>query len=76
MKKNMGTTDRIIRTILAIGIGVLYFTHLISGTWAIITGILAIIFLVSSFVGVCPVYLPLGISTCPKKKTKASPQPE
>ena len=63
MKKNMGTIDRVIRTLLAIVIGVLYFTDRISGGLAIVLGIVAVAFLVSSFVGTCPGYLPLGFST-------------
>ena len=63
MKKNMGTTDRIIRTILAIVVAVLYFTKQISGTAAIILGILAIIWLLTSLVSFYPAYWPLKIST-------------
>jgi len=70
MKKNMGTIDRIIRIILAIVIAVLYFTHSINGTAAIILGIIAIIFLLTSLIGVCPAYIPFKISTICKKEEK------
>ena len=63
MKKNMGTVDRVVRTLVAIGVGVLYFTGRIGGTLAIVLGIFAIVFLLTSFVGWCPGYMPLGIST-------------
>jgi hypothetical protein len=63
MKKNMGTVDRVIRTLIAIGIGVLYFSGRVSGTLAIILGVIALVFLVTSFVGRCPGYLPFGLST-------------
>lgn len=63
MKKNMGTVDRVIRTLVAIGIGVLYFTGRIGGTLAIVLGAFAVVFLLTSFVARCPAYLPLGIST-------------
>lgn len=63
MKKNMGSTDKIIRIALAVLVAILYFTNVISGTWAIILGFLAVIFLVTSLVGVCPLYMPFGIST-------------
>ena len=63
MKKNMGTIDRVIRTLLALLVAVLYFTDMISGTLAIILGIVAVGFLLSSFVGFCPGYLPFGFST-------------
>jgi hypothetical protein len=63
MKKNMGRLDRIIRVALAVLVAVLYFTNVISGTWAIILGILALVFLLTSLVGTCPLYMPFGIST-------------
>jgi len=63
MKKNMGSIDKIIRLSAAVLIAILYFTNVISGTWAIILGVLALIFLVTSLVGVCPLYKLFGIST-------------
>ena len=63
MKKNMGTVDRVIRTLVAIAVGILYFTGRISGTLAIVLGAFAIIFLLTSFVAWCPIYFPLGISS-------------
>jgi len=68
MKTNMGPVDRIIRLIVAAVIAVLYFTKQINGTIAIVLGILAIIFIVTSLIGFCPLYVPFRIST--KKKTK------
>lgn len=63
MKKNMGSVDRTVRTIIAVIVAILYFTGQISGTAAIILGILAIVFLLTSFIGTCPLYLPFGLST-------------
>jgi len=63
MKKNMGSADRIIRTVVALLVAVLYFTGVISGTVAIILGVLAVAFLLTSLVGTCPLYLPVGLST-------------
>lgn len=63
MKKNMGLIDRWLRAILAIVVFVLYIADKITGIAAVILGIFAIIFLVTSFTGVCPVYTWLGIST-------------
>jgi len=71
MKTNMGSVDRIIRVILAVVIAVLYFTKQITGTVAIILGILAIIFVLTSLIGVCPLYLPFKISTKKKQKPTA-----
>lgn len=63
----MGSADRIIRIIIAAIVGVLYFTGTISGTLGIILLILAGIFLLTSFIGFCPLYAPFGMSTCPKE---------
>ena len=71
MKKNMGTADKVIRIAIAAIVAVLYFTNVISGTVAIIAGILAIIFLLTSLISFCPLYAPFGISTCRSNKQKA-----
>ena len=64
----MGTTDKAIRILIAVVIGVLYFTNTIPGTLAIVLGILAVVFLLTSFINFCPLYLPFGINTSKKKK--------
>jgi Na+(H+)/acetate symporter ActP len=67
MKKNMGTVDRVVRVAIAVVIAVLYFTGQISGLAAVILGLLAVVFVATSVVGTCPLYLPFGISTCGKQ---------
>jgi len=69
MKKNMGALDRTIRTILAVIMAVLVFTKAVHGTLAYILAILTIIFIVTSLIGFCPLYVPLRISTLPKNKS-------
>ncbi|NOX84939.1 MAG: DUF2892 domain-containing protein [Chlorobi bacterium] len=68
MKKNMGTTDKIIRILLAIVFAALYFTGTVTGTWGIVLLVLAAIFLLTSLVSFCPLYLPFNISTSKKKQ--------
>lgn len=68
MKKNMGSSDRTLRLIVAAIVGILYFTGIVSGVIGIILLVLAIVFVITSFVGFCPLYKPLGINTCKKKK--------
>lgn len=70
MKKNMGTLDRLIRLIVALAIVVLLVTKTLAGTLAIILGILAVVFLLTSAIAFCPLYVPFKISTC-KNKEKA-----
>jgi len=63
MKNNMGGLDRIIRTVIAAVVVILYMTNVITGTLALILGILAVIFLVTSAIGFCPLYVPFRFST-------------
>ena len=63
MKKNMGTADRVVRILAALAIVALYLTGSISGLVAIVLGIVAVAFIVTSFAGWCPAYVPFGIST-------------
>jgi glucose uptake protein GlcU len=63
LNKNMGTLDRTIRLVIAAVIAVLYFTGNLSGLAAIILGILAVVFVVTSIVSFCPLYVPFGLST-------------
>lgn len=63
MKQNMGLVDRIIRLTVVAIIAVLYFTGQITDLAAIILGIVAVAFFVTSLIGWCPSYVPFGIST-------------
>jgi hypothetical protein len=70
MKKNMGSMDKGIRIFLAVIIAVLYFTNQITGVAAIVLGIFAVVLLLTSFVGFCPLYAPLKLSTLKKDEKK------
>jgi hypothetical protein len=63
VKKNIGTVDRSIRVLLALIVAVLYFTNQISGTAAIVLGLFAVIFVLTSFLAFCPMYVPFKFST-------------
>lgn len=63
MKQNMATWDRIARTIIALVIGALYFMGVIEGTLGIVLLVLAGVFLLTSLVSFCPLYLPFKFST-------------
>jgi len=65
----MGTVDRIIRILIAAVIIFLFQTEVITGTWGyVLTGI-AVIFVLTSLVGVCPLYSVFKINTGSVKKT-------
>lgn len=69
MKKNMGTTDRIVRTIIALVAIYLYFTGAVSATLGLVLLAVAAIFLLTSLVSFCPLYTLVGIKTCPAKES-------
>jgi len=64
MKKNMSNTDKLIRVVIAVILGVLYYLDYIGGTLAYVLMGVAIILLLTSLVNFCPLYRLLGISTC------------
>jgi hypothetical protein len=68
MKKNMGTIDKAIRIMVAVVVVILYFTKVISGTLAIILLALSAIFIVTSLLSFCPIYLPFGLTTMKTNK--------
>lgn len=63
-------TDRVIRLVVAVVIIVLHQAGVITGTLAFVLLILAAIFVVTSIISFCPLYLPFGISTCKKSDRK------
>lgn len=64
MTKNMGTLDKTLRVIVAVVLAALIYTGQITGTWAIVAGVVAAVFVLTSLVGFCPAYLPFGLKTC------------
>jgi len=67
MKKNMGSIDKVIRVLVAIAFSILYFTGTVTGMFGYVLLGLGAIFLLTSVISFCPLYLPFGISTCKKK---------
>lgn len=66
MKTNMGVIDRVLRIVLAIAVAALYYLGYLTGTAAIVLGVIAVIFVLTGVIGFCPLYVPLKLST--KKK--------
>lgn len=65
----MGSTDKIIRVLIAVVVVILYWQGIIPGTLGIVLLALAAIFVLTSLISFCPLYLPLGINTCKKKES-------
>ncbi len=63
----MGIIDKAIRLIAAIVIAILYYTTIVTGTIGLALVLLGAIFVLTSLISFCPLYLPFGISTCKTK---------
>lgn len=63
MTRNMGSADRTFRILVALLVGYLYYTGRITGTLGIVLCVVAVVFVLTSFIGWCPLYQPLGINT-------------
>jgi hypothetical protein len=72
MKKNMGTADRVIRMMIAAILITLYFTGILNGTIGIVLIALSGVFVLTSLISFCPIYLPFGLSTLRKKMTHSN----
>ena len=64
----MGTVDKALRIVVAIVISILYYQGIIAGTLGILLLVFAAVFVLTSFLSFCPLYVPFGISTCKKDK--------
>ena len=65
--KNVGTADRAVRALIGIVALVLAFTTLgvMAGSlWGIVAAVVGVIMLGTAVLGVCPLYMPLQVSTC------------
>ena len=65
MTLNMGSADRIVRAIIAITLGVLYYYNVgfMTGTLGIVLLVVAGVFLLTSLVSFCPLYPIFGLNT-------------
>ncbi len=64
MKKNMGTLDKIIRTVIALVAAALVYYNVVEGVYSYILLTITAIFLLTSLIGFCPLYGIFGINTC------------
>ena len=66
MTKNMGLVDRVLRVLVAALVAYLYISGAIAGWTAVVLGLIAVVFVVTSAIGFCPGYLPFKINTARK----------
>ncbi|MBI9040008.1 DUF2892 domain-containing protein [Lutibacter sp.] len=69
MKKNVGSTDKIVRMVLAIAIGYFAYSTVFETSWIqYVLYVIAGIMLVTPITGFCPLYTLFGVNTCEIKE--------
>ena len=67
MTSNVGNLDRIIRIALALIIAAVIVTGAVTGTAALVLGIMAAVLLLTGLIRFCPAYRLLGVSSCGRR---------
>lgn len=68
MKKNMGSTDRVIRLLLATVFAMLGYFKVIEAPISTVFYVLAAVFVLTSLMNFCPLYTIFGLNTCKIKE--------
>ena len=63
MEKNLGAKDRIVRTVLAIGLAVLAYVGVFGGVAQIVVGVVAAYLLITALLSSCLFYKLAGVDT-------------
>lgn len=63
MTKNVGGSDRVVRIVVALVLGVLVYMKTLEGTAAIVAGVVAAYLLITGLLGACLVYKLIGVDT-------------
>ena len=63
MAKNLGGADRVVRIVVALGLGLLIYMHTLDGTAAIVAGVVAAYLLITGLLASCLIYKLIGVDT-------------
>jgi hypothetical protein len=69
MKNNVGNTDKIVRLVVALILGGLYFGEVVTGTLGLVFLVIAAVMIITSLSGFCPLYALFGMNTCERKES-------
>ena len=72
MTKNVGGSDRVVRIVVALVLGVLIYMRTLEGTAAIIAGVVALYLLVTGLLASCLFYKMIGVDTCVQEQPYSS----
>ena len=64
--RNMANWDRLVRLVIVAVIGADWYTGVISGTLALVLGVMGAVLLLTSVISFCPLYSVLNLSTARK----------
>ena len=70
LKSNMGNTDRLLRLMVALVVGVLYYLGKVNGPTGNVLLLLSVVFALTAFVRFCPLYVPFNLDTREDKSSK------
>lgn len=65
MVRNEGTVDRVLRVVVGAVLLAAWAFGWLSGTLAVVLGVVGLVLVATGAVGFCPIYRLLGIATCP-----------
>lgn len=65
--KNMGWVDRLVRIVAAVLFAYLYFSGIVTGVLGIVLLVLGGVFVLTSLVSFCPLYVPFKFTTLKKE---------
>ena len=68
MKKNVGAVDKTVRLILAAVLVIIFLKAVVTGILGLALLAVALVLVLTSIFGVCPLYTLLGIKSCTTKK--------
>jgi len=63
MDSNVGKEDRVVRIVVALGLGVLIYMKVLGDWAAIVAGVVAVYLLITGLVARCVVYKLIGVDT-------------
>jgi ABC-type glycerol-3-phosphate transport system permease component len=65
---NVGLIDRVLRILIAAGLAYAYFSGKLQGIAGVVLLVVAVVLVITSFVGFCPLYRIFNLSTAKKKE--------
>jgi hypothetical protein len=65
MVRNEGTVDRVVRVVVGLVLVAAWAFGWLTGTLAVVLGVVGIVLIGTGAAGFCPLYRMLGLSTCP-----------